>query len=105
MLLLRTSRGVDPGIPLLRSLGSNAHVWLPGANGVNVASLPSNNYLLSDGSTGYSTVDGVDGLVKDAMDPVTGINLTQATTANKPLVRRGALNLQDWSENISGATG
>jgi hypothetical protein len=92
MLLLRTSRGVDPGIPLLRSLGSNAHVWLPGANGVSVASLPSNNYLLSDGSTGYSTVDGVDGLVKDAMDPVTGINLTQATTANKPLVRRGMLN-------------
>lgn len=67
MLLLRTSRGVDPGIPLLRSLGSNAHVWLPGANGVSVASLPSNNYLLSDGSTGYSTVDGVDGLTLDGM--------------------------------------
>ena len=67
MLLLRTSRGVDPGIPLLRSLGSNAHVWLPGANGVSVASLPSNNYLLSDGSTGYSTVDGVDGLDLDGM--------------------------------------
>ena len=201
MLLLRTSRGVDPGIPLLRSLGSNAHVWLPGANGTTVASLPSNNYLLSDGSTGYSTVDGVDGLTLDGMGAlgseitgatsltltgsittlasttsnlvvgatylvtytynltsgsiqyggnmnvgaaqsgavsgtytayltaagagagwlhsesgvgtisnlsvkqVTGIHLTQATTANKPLVRRGALNLQDWSENISGATG
>ena len=103
MLLLRTSRGVDPGIPLLRSLGSNAHVWLPGANGVNVASLPSNNYLLSDGSTGYSTVDGVDGLVKDAMDPVTGINLTQATTANKPLVRRGMLNLITQSASPDNA--
>lgn len=101
MLLLRTSRGVDPGIPLLRSLGSNAHVWLPGANGVNVASLPSNNYLLSDGSTGYSTVDGVDGLVKDAMDPVTGINLTQATTANKPLVRRGMYNLLTYARDLS----
>lgn len=67
MLLLRTSRGVDPGIPLLRSLGSNAHVWLPGANGTTVASLPSNNYLLSDGSTGYSTVDGVVGLDLDGM--------------------------------------
>jgi len=67
MLLLRTSRGVDPGIPLLRSLGSNAHVWAPGANGTTVASLPSNNYLLSDGSTGYSTVDGVDGLDLDGM--------------------------------------
>ena len=54
-------------IALLRSLGTSAHVWLPGANGVSVASLPSNNYLLSDGSTGYSTVDGVDGLDLDGM--------------------------------------
>ena len=84
MLLLRTSRGVDPGIPLLRSLGSNAHVWIPGANGVNVASLPSNNYLLSAGSTGYSTVDGVDGLTLDGMgslgsELVAGNNLSTAT--------------------------
>jgi len=89
----RLARAGNAAIAFLRSLGTNAHVWLPGANGVSVASLPSNNYLLSDGSTGYSTVDGVDGLVKDAMDPVTGINLTQATTANKPLVRRGMLKL------------
>jgi len=54
-------------IALLRSLGTSAHVWLPGANGVSVASLPSNNYLLSDGSTGYSTVDGVVGLDLDGM--------------------------------------
>ena len=88
----RLARAGNAAIAFLRTLGTSAHVWLPGANGVSVASLPSNNYLLSDGSTGYSTVDGVDGLVKDAMDPVTGINLTQATTANKPLVRRGMLN-------------
>jgi hypothetical protein len=87
----RLARAGNAAVALLRSLGTSAHVWLPGASGVSVASLPSNNYLL-DGSTGYSTVDGVDGLVKDAMDPVTGINLTQATTANKPLVRRGMLN-------------
>lgn len=67
MLLLRTSRGVDPGIPLLRSLGSNAHVWLPGASGVSVASLASNNYLLSTGETGFSGVDAVVGLDIDAM--------------------------------------
>ena len=54
-------------IALLRSLGTSAHVWLPGANGTTVASLPSNNYLLSDGSTGYSTVDGVVGLDLDGM--------------------------------------
>ena len=79
MLLLRTSRGVDPGIPLLRSLGSNAHVWLPGANGVSVASLPSNNYLLSDGSTGYSTVDGVDGLTLDGMGALGSERVTNGT--------------------------
>ncbi|WP_237124469.1 hypothetical protein, partial [Salmonella enterica] len=57
--------GIQRAIAFLRSLGTSAHVWLPGANGTTVASLPSNNYLLSDGSTGYSTVDGVDGLVLD----------------------------------------
>jgi hypothetical protein len=99
----RLARAGNAAIAFLRSLGTNAHVWLPGANGVSVASLPSNNYLLSDGSTGYSTVDGVDGLVKDAMDPVTGINLTQATTANKPLVRRGMLNLLTYSNDLTNA--
>jgi hypothetical protein len=38
---------IGRAILLLRSLGTSAHVWLPGANGVSVASLPSNNYLLS----------------------------------------------------------
>jgi hypothetical protein len=61
------SSTMQKAIALLRSLGTSAHVWLPGANGVSVASLPSNNYLLSDGSTGYSTVDGVDGLTLDGM--------------------------------------
>ena len=27
----------NAGVAILRSLGTNAHVWLPGANGVNVA--------------------------------------------------------------------
>jgi len=63
----RLARAGNAAIAFLRTLGTSAHVWLPGANGVNVASLPSNNYLLSDGSTGYSTVDGVDGLTLDGM--------------------------------------
>jgi len=63
----RLARAGNAAIAFLRSLGTSAHVWLPGANGVSVASLPSNNYLLSDGSTGYSTVDGVDGLTLDGM--------------------------------------
>ena len=60
-------------------MGSNAHVWLPGANGVSVASLPSNNYLLSDGSTGYSTVDGVDGLTLDGMGALGSDRVTNGT--------------------------
>jgi len=100
----RLARAGNAAIAFLRSLGTSAHVWLPGANGVNVASLASENYLLSDGSTGYSTVDGVDGLVKDAMDPVTGINLTQATTANKPLVRRGMYNYALQSNAFGNAS-
>jgi hypothetical protein len=63
----RLARAGNAAIAFLRSLGTSAHVWLPGANGVNVASLPSNNYLLSAGSTGYSTVDGVVGLDLDGM--------------------------------------
>jgi len=63
----RLARAGNAAIAFLRSLGTSAHVWLPGANGVSVASLPSNNYLLSDGSTGYSTVDGVVGLDLDGM--------------------------------------
>ena len=87
----RLARAGNAAIAFLRSLGTSAHVWLPGANGVSVASLPSNNYLLSDFAT-YSGVDDVVGGVKDAMNPSGGISLTQATTANKPLVRRGMLN-------------
>ena len=87
----RLARAGNAAIAFLRSLGTSAHVWLPGANGVSVASLPSNNYLLSAGSTGYSTVDGVDGLTLDGMGALgsetvtngdfstsTGWNLTNA---------------------------
>ena len=78
-------------IAFLRSLGTSAHVWLPGADGVSVASLPSNNYLLSDFAT-LAGVDAVVGGVKDALNPSGGVSLTQPTTANKPLVRRGMFN-------------
>ncbi len=90
---IRSSGGyIRAALRILRSLGTSARVWLPGANGVSVASLASENYLLSDFSTGYSGVDAVVGGVKDGMNPSGGISLTQATTANKPLVRRGMLN-------------
>ena len=52
---------------LLAKFGTNAHAWLPGANGVSVSGLPTNNYLLSDASTGYSSTDSVVGLVLDGL--------------------------------------
>jgi len=75
----RLARAGNAAIAFLRSLGTSAHVWLPGANGVSVASLPSNNYLLSDGSTGYSTVDGVVGLDLDAMGALGSELVTNGT--------------------------
>lgn len=56
---------IQQAISLLRSLGTSAHVWIPGIGSIN--GLASNNYLLSDGSTGLSSVDSVVGLDLDAM--------------------------------------
>ena len=55
----------NAALGILRLYGTDAHVYLPGAGGVAVSGLPSNNYTLSDGSTGYSAVDGTAGLVLD----------------------------------------
>lgn len=57
-------------LAILRKFGSDAHVYTPGASGVAVAGLPTNNYTLSDGSTGYSAVDGTAGRVLDAAGSV-----------------------------------
>lgn len=57
-------------IAILRKFGTDAHVYLPGANGVAVSGLLSNNYTLSNGSTGYSAVDGTAGLVLDGAGSV-----------------------------------
>ncbi len=95
---MRGQRGltqIQRAIAFLRSLGTNAHVWLPGANGVSVASLPSNNFLLSDGSTGYSTVDGVDGLTLDGMGALSSTELSTpfdgTYTANTGVVCSGGV--------------
>lgn len=77
-------------IAILKSYGTDAHVYLPGANGVAVSGLPTNNYTLSNGSTGYSAVDGTAGLVLDGAGSVgselvtNGTNLVTTTgwTAN-----------------------
>jgi len=90
----RLARAGNAAIAFLRSLGTSAHVWLPGANGTTVASLPSNNYLLSAGSTGYSTVDGVDGLTLDGMGALgseLGTPFDGTYTANTGVVCSGGV--------------
>lgn len=88
---------------ILRSFGSDATVYLPGSLGASVSGLLTNNYTDSNGSTGYSSHDGVAGLAKDAMNPASGIHATQSTTANKPAVRRGLYNRATYSHDLTNA--
>ena len=69
-------------IGILRKFGSDAHVYLPGAGGVAVSGLLSNNYTLSDGSTGYSAIDGTAGLVLDAAGSVGAEQITGICLGN-----------------------
>lgn len=87
-LFRRLSR-VKMGLRVLRKYGSNAHLWLPGVGYINGQQL--GNYLDSAGTT-LATVDNPVGLVKDLIT-AGAINASQATTANKPTLRRGVTNL------------
>lgn len=69
---------------ILRKFGSNAHVYLPGAGGVAVSGLSTGNYT-DQTLTTYASVDGTVGGV---VDPVGGINATQSTAGNRPLVKQ-----------------
>lgn len=81
-------------IAVLRAHGTNAHVYLPGIGVLN--GLTAGNYLDSAGTTA-ATIDQPVGLVLDAQG---GINAIQATTANKPILRRGAVNLLTYSQAL-----
>lgn len=78
---------------ILQKYGTDAHVYLPGIGVIN--GLTAGNYLDSAGTTA-ATVDNPVGLVVDSG----GINAIQATTANKPILRRGAVNLLLQSETF-----
>lgn len=55
-------------LSILRTFGSNAHVYLPGIG--TVSGLTAGNYLDSNGSTGFAAVDGLVGLELDAAGSV-----------------------------------
>ncbi len=79
---------------ILRKKGTDATVWMPGIGIIN--GLTAGNYLDSAGITPI-TVDNPVGKVEDAAG---SIDATQGTTANKPILRRGAVNLLTYSEQF-----
>lgn len=85
------------GINLLRRFGTDAHVYLPGIGTLN--GLTAGNYFDSV----LTTAATVDNPVGGVVDAVGTINATQATTANKPILRRGALNLLTYSNALTNA--
>lgn len=80
---------------IFRKFGTDAHVWIPGVGSLNGAMAA--NYVESTFVTGAA----VDGVVGGAKDNFGGIHATQATTANKPILRRGAVNLLLNSTTLS----
>lgn len=71
---------------ILRKFGTDAHVYIPGIGSLNGAMAA--NYVEST----FITPASKDGVVGGAKDNFGGIHATQATTANKPLLRQGAVN-------------
>lgn len=97
------SSGAD--IPLPRRVRNilakyQATALIPGASGVAVHSFAPGNYIESTGQT-LTPVDGAVGRVNDA--GFGGINATQGTTQNKPVLLRGLVNLLTYSNNLSNA--
>lgn len=92
--LTTKSEVVAKALAVIASYGTDAHVYLPGIGVIN--GLTAGNYLDSAGTTA-ATVDNPVGLVLDAAG---AIDASQATTANKPILRRGAVNLLTYSEQF-----
>lgn len=87
----------NPARRVLSKFGTDAHVWIPGIGYFN--GLQAGNYIDSAG-TQAGLVDNPVGRVNDAVGAITA---TQGTTANKPLLRRGAVNLLTYSEQFDNA--
>lgn len=86
-------------VAILRRFGTDAHVYLPGIGTLN--GLTAGNYL----DSALTTPGTVDNPVGGVVDAVGTINATQATTANKPILRRGATNLLLQSGLTGGTAG
>jgi hypothetical protein len=67
-------------LAILRRFGTNAHAYIPGIG--QISGLTAGNYLLADGSTGLTPVDGLQGLVLDAMGAVGAELVTNGDFSN-----------------------
>jgi len=87
-------------ISLLRKYGTNAHVYLPGAGVLN--GLQAANFL----DSALTTPGTLDNPVGGVVDGFGAINATQSTTPAKPMLRRGAVCLNQYSKDrTNGAWG
>jgi len=85
---------------VLAKYGSSAHMWLPGVGYVN--GINCKNF--KDGALLATGVDDVVGYVGDAAQG-TGLVAQNTTTAQKPFLRRGAVNYAVASEMTGAALG
>lgn len=88
---------ITQALAILAKYGAAANLYLPGVGAIN--GITAGNWLDSAGTTA-ATVDGQVGRVDNALS---GVNLTQATTANKPILRRGLVNLMTYSHDLANA--
>lgn len=86
---------IQQALNVLKKFGTNAHVYLPGIGMLN--GLQAANYIDSAG-TQAGLVDQPVGMVLDATG---GIHATQATTASKPILRRGAVAISPYSQDYT----
>lgn len=88
---------VAQALAILAKYGSAANLYLPGVGAIN--GITAGNWLDSAGTT-PATVDNPVGRVDNARG---GANLVQATTANKPVLRRGPVNQLLWSGDFTNS--
>ena len=87
---------VAQALSILAKYGAAANLYLPGVGAIS--GITAGNWLDSAGTTA-ATVDNPVGLVVNARG---GAHLTQATTANRPILRRGLVNYMTQSQFATG---
>lgn len=89
---------IAQALAILAKYGSAANLYFPGVGSIN--GITAGNWLDTVGGT-PATVDGAVGTVVNAQG---GVNLTQSTAANRPVLRRGLVNQLTQSDFQNGVT-